>query len=176
MACRLRRSHSCSPRPLSRPPAQVVGGGDTAAEEALVLARTSSAVTLVHRRERLRASHALASRVLSHPKITVVFRTVVERFEGAGGALRSVWLRSTNDDGGGGRTWKLDVAAAFVAIGHAPNTQLLHGSALKLTATGYVDMSHAGRSTATSADGVFAAGRVQLERSSSGGSAGLSRC
>lgn len=100
----------------------VVGGGDTACEDALVLARTSARVVLVHRRDRLRASHALARRVLAHPKITVHFDTVVERFVGQDGQLTTAWLRTTRHASGGGEApaaegWALPVAAAFVAIG-----------------------------------------------------------
>ena len=95
----------------------VVGGGDTAMEDALVLARTSASVTIIHRRDRFRASHALSSRVLAHPAIRVRWNATVVRFGGEPSAgLTHLMLQ---DAEGAAR---LDVGAAFVAIGHVPNT------------------------------------------------------
>ena len=95
--------------------------------------------------------------MLRHPKIAVVYDTVVERFEGDGaGALQRAWLRTAGEETARG----LEVAAAFVAIGHAPHTAMLEGSGVALTPQGYVDMSGSGRSSRTSVDGVFAAGDV----------------
>lgn len=142
----------------------VVGGGDTAMEEALVLARTSSSVTLVHRGAKFRASHALASRVLSHSKIKVRYHTTVSRFGGDSAGRLTHAMLSTSDGGGGGagarRTEsRIDVAAAFIAIGHQPNTAMLRGS-VRLRPDGYVDMADSGRTARTSCAGIFAAGDV----------------
>jgi hypothetical protein len=131
-------------------------------EDALVLARTSSHVTLIHRGSTLRASHTLAQRVLSHPKISVRFETTVSSFEGdADGRLTHASLQTGWGDTKPHETWRLEVAAAFIAIGHTPNTALLASSgAVKLTSDGYIDMSASGRSSRTSVEGVFAAGDV----------------
>ena len=148
-------------------PVAVVGGGDTAMEDALVLARTSSRVTVLVRRDRLRASHALAQRVLAHASIDVRWNTTVAAFDGAservdrgGGVvdelptLTSVRLR---DAASGADAGALDVAACFVAIGHTPNTGLFKGQ-LDMDETGY--LATRGKSTETSVPGVFAAGDV----------------
>ena len=140
-------------------PVLVVGGGDSAMEEALVLARTSSHVTLVARGPKLRASHALAARVLEHPKIAVRYHTTVERFDGDGGRLTHALLRTPAADGAESTSAKLAVGAAFIAIGHAPNTALLQG-AVQLRDDGYIDMGASGRSSRTSRAGIFAAGDV----------------
>ena len=138
----------------------VVGGGDTAMEDALVLARTSSKVTVVHRRGSFRASHMLASRVLNHPKIEVKWNTVVGRFSGdAEGRVTKAHLVTTAPGGAGGATTdtQLDIGAAFVAIGHDPNTAMFKGK-LDMSAGGYLAVQ--GRSTRTSVEGVFACGDV----------------
>ena len=133
----------------------VVGGGDSAAEEALLLARTSRSVRMVVRRGVLRASHALATRALEHPNIRVSWNTTVARFGGDGsGALTHAVCR-----GADGAEERLDASAAFVSIGHEPNTALLAGQ-LAMSAGGYLDMSASGRSARTSRAGVFAAGDV----------------
>ena len=147
----------------------VVGGGDAAMEDALVLARTSKSVTLVHRRDKFRASHAMADRVLHHPKIQVKWNTTVEKFLGTvddhlddDGAvisypvLRQLLLRDTES----GDTQKLDVAGAFVAIGHDPNTWLFQDQ-LAIDDTGYLVHSNTSKfATELSVPGVFAAGDV----------------
>jgi len=140
-------------------PVLVIGGGDTAMEEALVLARTSSSVTVAVRADKLRASHALASRVLAHDKITLRYRTTVESFVGDGATLTHAMLRTDGKDGKDGRLTKLEVAAAFVAIGHQPNTAMLDG-VVALRADGYIDVSMSGRSSRTSHPAIFAAGDV----------------
>ena len=102
----------------------VIGGGDTAMEDALVLARTSASVTVVHRRDRFRASHALSSRVLQHPAIQVKWNATVVAFGGdASRGLTHVDIAGV----GGGASERFEVGAAFVAIGHVPNTALLKG-------------------------------------------------
>jgi thioredoxin reductase (NADPH) len=123
-----------------------------------VLARTSSSVVVVHRRDSFRASHILAQRLIASPKITVVYDTVVTRFEGDGAPgdderLRSVELKNVKT----GATSALKVAAAFVAIGHDPNTKIFQG-ALDMNDQGYL-LTEEG-STCTSMDGIFAAGDV----------------
>lgn len=110
----------------------VIGGGDTAMEDALVLARTSASVTVVHRRDQFRASHTMARRVLSHPSIRVRWRSTVTSFGGEPGlGLTHVMVRSTDSTGTVGDE-RIDVSAAFVAIGHAPNTALFRGQVLML--------------------------------------------
>eukprot|EP00658_Telonema_sp_P-2_P008523 TRINITY_DN13216_c0_g1_i4.p1 TRINITY_DN13216_c0_g1~~TRINITY_DN13216_c0_g1_i4.p1 ORF type:complete len:652 (-),score=166.73 TRINITY_DN13216_c0_g1_i4:204-2159(-) len=130
----------------------VIGGGDTAMEEALVLARICSKVVLVHRRSSFRAGKTLASRVLSHPRITVRWETVVKEFVGNGSHLTGVVLAGAH-----GATEQLEVRAAFVAIGHNPNTGIFSGK-LEMDGQGYLQLQP--KSTKTSVDGVFAAGDV----------------
>ena len=146
----------------------VVGGGDTAMEDALVLARTSKSVTVLHRRDAFRASHVLAKRVLAHKSIAVRWDTEVTAFEGAGGdgedgGLTGVRVR----DVGTGKASTLAAGAAFVAIGHDPNTALFRGTdgaerkggALAVDEHGYLVTAGAGWS-ALGVAGVFAAGDV----------------
>jgi len=135
----------------------VVGGGDTAMEDALVLARTSSKVTVVHRRDSFRASHVLAERVLKHPLIEVKWNCSVSEFLGeddSEGRKKLTHVSLKNMDGS---TEKVEVGAAFVAIGHDPNTKLFK-DALKMDDAGYLQVE--GRTSKTSVDGVFAAGDV----------------
>jgi thioredoxin-disulfide reductase len=137
--------------------AVVVGGGDSAMEDALVLARTSSSVDVVHRRGYFTATHVLKERVLKHPKITVHYDTEVARFHSAGKGdskeMTGVEVRNKLT----GETKVLPAGAAFVAIGHEPNTQLMKSWA-DMDADGYLLVKD--RSTHTSIDGVFAAGDV----------------
>jgi thioredoxin reductase (NADPH) len=150
-------------------PLIVIGGGDSAMEDALVLARTASSVTIVHRRAHFRASKVLAQRVLEHPSIRVRWNRQVVRFEGRAAAsededpaLERVVLASTEPGAGaGGQPQEeevLEVPAAFVAIGHNPNTGLVQGQLAMDNSTGYITVS--GYSSKTSVDGVFAAGDV----------------
>ena len=109
----------------------VIGGGDTAMEDALVLARTSRSVTVVHRRDTFRASRVLAQRVLEHPNIEIKWNTTLQSFEGKtieatedlpeSDILTHVVLRDENTM----KTSELVVSGAFVAIGHDPNTNLV---------------------------------------------------
>merc|ERR1712146_648708 len=110
----------------------VVGGGDTAMEDALVLARTSSSVTVVHRRDSFRASKILAERVLAHPKIEVIWNTVVEKFTGNDDSVTSVTLKTK-----GYEPMDKKIGAAFVAIGHDPNTKMFRGQ-LDIDDAGYI--------------------------------------
>ncbi len=130
----------------------VVGGGDSAMEEALFLTKFASRVTIVHRRDEFRASRIMADRALSHDKIRVVWNAVVEEILGEDG-VSGARLRDTQT----GETKELACEGVFVAIGHDPNTSLFKGQ-LELDDNGYVILP--GPGTMTSAPGVFAAGDV----------------
>ncbi|TAF55726.1 MAG: thioredoxin-disulfide reductase [Oscillatoriales cyanobacterium] len=134
----------------------VVGGGDTAAEEALFLTKYGSRVHLIVRRDRLRASKTMQDRVLNHPKITVHWQTEVIDAIGdrATGQLTALQTKQTHT----GAMGQLAVKGLFYAIGHTPNTQLFAGQ-LELDPAGYIVTQP--RSVATSVKGVFAAGDVQ---------------
>ena len=134
-------------------PLAVVGGGDSAVEEALFLTKFATEVTVVHRRDELRASAIMADRAAANPKITFRWNAVVEEILG-NGSVEGVRLRDTKTD----ERSDLEVGALFVAIGHDPNTALVRDQ-LDLDEGGYV-VTRAG-STRTSVDGVFAAGDVQ---------------
>jgi len=129
----------------------VVGGGDTAMEEALFLARIASHVTVVHRRDEFRASRIMVERVLAHPKITVRWNAEVDSITGDG-AVEGVVVRDTIS----GALDTIPTAAVFVAIGHSPNTDLFVGQ-IDLDAAGYIITN----GTRTNIDGVFACGDVQ---------------
>lgn len=130
----------------------VVGGGDTAMEEAMYLTKFASEVVIVHRRDSFRASKVMAKRVLSHPKIRVVWNSRVTEVHGDS-EISHVDLENVVT----GEKSQLPLGGLFVAIGHAPNTSFL-GKQLALTEHGYVKV--APWRTATSVDGVFAAGDV----------------
>lgn len=129
----------------------VIGGGDTAIEEALTLAHHASKVTVVHRRDTLRASKIMQKRASESPKIKFLWNTVVTGYEGDD-VLRSVLLRDVVT----GKEWKEPIGGVFMAIGHHPNTEFLKG-VIDLDPQGYV-VTHNG--VETSMDGVFAAGDV----------------
>jgi len=131
----------------------VVGGGDSAVEEAIFLTKFATKVTLVHRRDELRASKILADRVLANPKIEVRWNSVVEDIVG-NGQVEGIRLRDVETDARS----DLDVGGVFVAIGHDPTTGLFRDQ-LDCDENGYIVT--APDSTATSVDGVFAAGDVQ---------------
>merc|ERR1712166_1321978 len=142
-------------------PVVVIGGGDTAMEDALVLARTSSVVTVLHRRDSFRASHILAKRVLEHPNIKVRWNTTVVSFEGTNTTdgepiLISVKVLDKNTN----KMENIQAGGAFVAIGHDPNTKYLGNSVsnLEMDDGGYV-LTKADTSK-TSVPGIFAAGDV----------------
>ncbi len=133
----------------------VVGGGDSAMEEALYLARLGRSVTVVHRREALRASKIMQDRAFANPKIGFVWNAAVEEiFDVTTGKVQAVRLRDLTT----GRVWERPVDGLFVAIGHEPNTGIFAGQ-LELLPNGYVKVVHG--TTRTSVPGVFAAGDVQ---------------
>lgn len=133
-------------------PIFVIGGGDSAAEEALFLTKFASRVCIVHRREKLKASPIMAKRVQNHPKIEILWNS--ELIEIAGQAqINEVVLKNVNT----GKTEKKPAGGVFFAIGHQPNTGFLQGQ-LKLNTAGYIEVEK-GRSQ-TSLEGVFAAGDV----------------
>jgi thioredoxin reductase (NADPH) len=137
----------------------VIGGGNTAVEEALFLTNFATKVTLVHRRDHLRAEKILQNRLFANPKISVVWDSELVDVLGSGTvppAVTGVKLRNLKS----GATSEIKVDGVFVAIGHSPSTELLGGQ-LKLKPSGYVWT--APDSTATSIPGVFAAGDVTDE-------------
>jgi thioredoxin reductase (NADPH) len=133
----------------------VVGGGNTAVEEALFLTKFASKVTVVHRRDAFRAEKILQDRLFKHPKIEVVWDSIVEEIGGSAEPLKVTHLRLKNAKTGAERELKAD--GVFIAIGHAPATELVAGK-LKMKPSGYIQT--APHSTATSIPGVFAAGDV----------------
>ncbi|MEW6071924.1 MAG: thioredoxin-disulfide reductase [Planctomycetota bacterium] len=135
----------------------VVGGGDSAMEEATFLTRFAKTVTVVHRREVFRASPIMVARARSHPKIEfLVPATVEEILTGGDGRIRGLRLRNP----GTGETWERPCGGLFVAIGHEPNSALFAGQ-VETDPGGYVRV-HDG--THTSVDGVFAAGDITDRR------------
>lgn len=133
-------------------PIAVVGGGDSACEEALHLAQTASSVFLIHRRDTLRASKIMADRVLSNPKIIPFWNTEIREICG-GDRVESLKLfnNKTNE------VMELAVKGLFVAIGHKPNTEFLKG-VVELNERGFIVT---GRQQETSVKGIWAAGDVQ---------------
>jgi thioredoxin reductase (NADPH) len=133
-------------------PTIIVGGGDSAMEEAMFLAKFASRVLVVHRRDEFRASKIMLERARQVPNIEWLTPYVVEEFTpGADGSLAGAHLRNTAD----GSTRTLEIAGAFVAIGHEPQSQLVAGQ-VDVDDSGYVVTQ--GRSTLTNIPGVFAAG------------------
>jgi thioredoxin reductase (NADPH) len=133
----------------------VVGGGDTAAEDALFLTKFAAKVYLVHRRDKLRASFRLQEKMKANPKIEIIYDHIPEEFLGEA-KLTAVSLKNVKT----GALRRLEVPGAFIAIGHTPATQLVKGQ-LALDEAGYIV---ADASTATSVPGVFAAGDVMDTR------------
>jgi len=135
-------------------PVAVIGGGDSACEEANFLTRFASRVYLIHRRAELRASKIMSDRVLANPKIEPVWNaTVTEYITDEKGEMTAIALANTVD----GSVARVDVKCVFVAIGHVPNTSFLAGTGVELDANGYIIQTHG---TRTAVEGIFAAGDV----------------
>ena len=134
----------------------VIGGGNSAVEEALYLTHHADRVTLVHRRNTLRAERILQRRLFEHPKVDVIWDHVVEEIIGGGTPAVVTGLRLSHRETGVERT--LDLDGVFVAIGHTPNTAVFRDQ-VELDQEGYVRTLPG--STRTSVEGVFAAGDVQ---------------
>lgn len=132
----------------------VIGGGDSAVEEAAHLTKFASKVYLIHRRDSLRASKIMQKRATTHPKIEIIWNTTVESAEGNGNQLTSLSVKDVTN----GKTRDLAVGGLFYAIGHKPNTEIFEGQ-LDLDETGYIKTVPG--TTKTSVEGVFAAGDVQ---------------
>ena len=131
----------------------VVGGGDTAMEEAIFLTKFASKVHVIHRRDEFRASRIMQKRVLEHAKIEVIWDTVVEEVLGDT-VVEGLRLKNVKT----GDVDKLAVGGFFLAIGHKPNTKLFEGQ-LDLLETGYIK-THGANQTETNVEGVFVAGDV----------------
>ena len=131
----------------------VVGGGDTAMEEALFLTKFASKVTIVHRRDEFRASRIMATRALADEKVDVIWNSIVTEIHGEN-AVEAVTLEDTET----GETTRFKTDGVFVAIGHKPNTDVFVDE-LELDDNGYIEVTEPG-TTRTSVDGVFAAGDV----------------
>jgi thioredoxin reductase (NADPH) len=135
-------------------PTLIVGGGDSAMEEAMFLAKFAARVLIVHRRDQFRASAIMLDRARAMPNIEWLTPYAVEEFvRGEGGSLSAARLRNTTT----GEERKIDISGAFIAIGHDPQSQLVQGQ-VEIDPEGYVVTQ--GRSTLTSVPGVFAAGDV----------------
>jgi len=134
----------------------VVGGGNTAAEEALYLANIAASVTLIHRRDALRADKIMQDRVFKHPKINIEWDSVVTDVKGTDNpkSMTGVMIKNLKTD----KVKELNVDGLFIAIGHKPNTEIFKPY-LKLDAEGYI-VTEPGCSK-TSVEGVFAAGDVK---------------
>ncbi len=135
-------------------PVAVVGGGDTAMEEANFLTRFASKVFVIHRRDEFRASKIMADRTLNNPKIEVIWDTAVDEILGNEKMVTGVKMRNLKTN----KTSELAVEGFFVAIGHKPNTDLFKGI-LDLDDNGYIITQP--NSTYTKIPGIFAAGDVQ---------------
>ncbi|QDP24080.1 thioredoxin-disulfide reductase [Bradyrhizobium cosmicum] len=136
----------------------VIGGGNTAVEEALYLTNHASQVTIVHRRDHFRAERILQERLFKHPKIKVVWDAAVDEICGTENPNKVTHVRLKNVKTGALTDLKTD--GVFIAIGHAPATELVKDQ-IKLKPSGYVEV--APNSTATSVPGLFAAGDVADE-------------
>ena len=133
-------------------PLMVIGGGDTAVEEATYLAKFGSVVYLVHRRDQLRASKIMQERALKHPKLEILWDTVLEDAVGqdyvTGASLKNIKTEEAR---------QVEVAGIFYAIGHTPNTSIFNGK-LDLDDAGYIKLKLGTQET--NIEGVFAAGDV----------------
>ena len=134
----------------------IVGGGDSAMEEAIFLTKFASSVSIVHRRDEFRASKIMQERALNNPKIDVIWNSTIESMVGdpQNGGLTGVVLKDTLS----GETSELECDGVFIAIGHTPNSDLFRGK-LDLDDKGYILTG--ADNTRTSVDGVFASGDIQ---------------
>lgn len=138
-------------------PLAVIGGGDSAAEEATYLTKYGSHVYVLVRRDELRASKIMAKRLLAHPKVTVLWNTVAEECKGDGNLLNALRIRNMVT----GKEDELQVNGLFYAIGHEPATAIVRGQ-IQTDSDGYI-VTVPGTAQ-TSVKGVFAAGDVQDKR------------
>ena len=134
----------------------VIGGGDTAVEEALYLTKYGKRVFIVHRRDELRASRIMAERAMNHPKITIIWDHVLVKVEGDN-VVRSVTIQNVHTK----KEEKLQAGGVFFAIGHQPNTKFLQGQ-VPTHDNGYIKVSQ--NNTMTNIEGVFSAGDVHDHR------------
>ena len=134
----------------------VIGGGNTAAEEALYLSNITNSVVLVHRRDTMRADKVLQDRLFARPNVRFLWSHTLEEVRGDDSGVSAIEVRSVAD----GATHEVPVTGVFIAIGHTPNTVLFDGQ-LDMT-DGYIEVARGtnGNATATSVPGVFAAGDV----------------
>jgi len=130
----------------------VVGGGDTAMEEALFLTTFAAKVHIVHRRDEFRASPIMAKRALEHPKVDVIWNSVLEEILGDE-EVKAVRIKNVAT----GEVHEMPIDGVFIAIGHRPNTSIFQGQ-LEMDDVGYLKLRDC--STSTSVEGVFAAGDV----------------
>ena len=135
-------------------PLFVIGGGDTAVEEAIFLTKYASRVFIVHRRNELRASKIMATRAMKHPKIEILWNRTLEKVTGDT-LVRKVVLKDLKS----GQLEEREAAGVFFAIGHQPNTGFLKNDQIKLTPAQYIAVKKG--TSFTSKAGVFAAGDVQ---------------
>ena len=135
-------------------PIAVVGGGDSAMEEAIYLTRFATKVTVIHRRDSLRASKIMQDKALSNPKIHFIWDSEIAEVQDVGkGEVTGVVVRNLKT----GQTHEVPLDGVFIAIGHTPNTALFRGQ-IELDEAGYIRTHHG---TKTSCPGIFAAGDVQ---------------
>ncbi len=137
----------------------VVGGGNTAVEEALYLSNIASHVTLVHRRDKLKSEKILQDHLFAKQKegkISIIWNHAVDEVLGDDSGVTSVRVKSTID----GSTQTVDVSGVFIAIGHKPNTDIFAGKLAMKNGYLTVKSGSEGNATATSVEGVFAAGDV----------------
>ncbi len=132
----------------------VIGGGDSACEEATFLTKYASKVYVIVRRDKLRASKVMAERLISHPKVEVLWNKIPVEATGDGTLLNGLLLEDTKTK----EVNRLEVNGLFYAIGHVPNVNFLNNQ-LETNETGYIKTI--GKSTYTSVPGVFACGDVQ---------------
>lgn len=133
-------------------PLYVIGGGDSAVEEAIFLTKYGSKVFIVHRRDELRASKIMAERAKNHPKIKILWNSAIEKISGDS-VVRKVSIKNLVENS----LEEHEAGGVFFAIGHKPNTSFLSGQ-VKLNEAGYILVE---KGTHTSVEGVFAAGDVQ---------------